>query len=135
MLGPTALGVGRGAHNDVIARSGSDQTLGLIVRLCYSDRVGLLAVFSVTAGLKFSAEPKPKRDLDHAQITPAIWCRSLRTSAMKTVQRFHIRKYYIDDTDLASKRTFLQIQMLFSMRLSEATRGTQTTPLLTIPVK
>jgi len=43
--------------------------------------------------------------------------------------------YYVDDADLASKRTFLQIQMLFLTRLSEATRGAQPAPLLTIPVK
>ena len=43
--------------------------------------------------------------------------------------------YYVDDTDWASKRAFLQIQMLFFTRLSEATRGAQGTPLLTIPVK
>jgi hypothetical protein len=43
--------------------------------------------------------------------------------------------FYIDDRDLVSKRTFLQIQMLFLTRLSEATRGVQATPLLTIPVK
>jgi hypothetical protein len=43
--------------------------------------------------------------------------------------------YYVDDADLASKRTFLQIQMLFLTRLYEATRGTQATPVLTIPVK
>ena len=43
--------------------------------------------------------------------------------------------YYVDDTDLASKRAFLQIQMLFMTRLSEATRGAQAAPLLTIPVK
>jgi hypothetical protein len=43
--------------------------------------------------------------------------------------------YYVDDTDLASKRAFLQIQMLFMTRLSEATRGVQGAPLLTIPVK
>jgi hypothetical protein len=42
--------------------------------------------------------------------------------------------YYVDDTDLASKQTFVQIQMLFLTGLAEATRGTQTTPLLTIPV-
>jgi len=41
----------------------------------------------------------------------------------------------VDDTDLTSKRMFQRIQMLFLTRLSEATRGTQTTPLLTIPVK
>src|SRR5580765_3842315 len=57
-LGPTAVGVGRGAYNEVIARSGSEQTLGLIVRLRYSDPIGLLAVASVTAGLKFTAETK-----------------------------------------------------------------------------
>src|SRR5690242_4335872 len=57
-LGPVALGVGRSAYNDVIARSGSEQTLGLIVRLRYSDPIGLLAVASVTAGLKFTAESK-----------------------------------------------------------------------------
>ena len=43
--------------------------------------------------------------------------------------------YYVDDADLASKQTFLQLQMLFLTRLSEAVRGTQATPLLTIPVK
>jgi hypothetical protein len=57
-LGPAALGVGRGAYNDVIARTSSEQTLGLIVRLRYSDPVGLLMVSSVTAGLKFSTEAK-----------------------------------------------------------------------------
>ena len=56
MLGPVALGVGRGAYNDVIARSGAEQTLGLIVRLRYADPIGLLTVSSVTAGLKFSAQ-------------------------------------------------------------------------------
>jgi hypothetical protein len=58
MLGPSALGVGRGAYNDVIARTGSEQTLGLIVRLRYSDPIGLLMVSSVTAGLKFTADAK-----------------------------------------------------------------------------
>ena len=57
-MGPTALGVGRGAYNDVIARTNSEQTLGLLVRLRYSDPVGLLMVSSVTAGLKFKAEAK-----------------------------------------------------------------------------
>jgi len=55
-LGPTALGVGRGAYNDVIARTGSEQTLGFIVRLRYRDPTDLLTVSSVTAGLKFSAQ-------------------------------------------------------------------------------
>ena len=57
-LGPAALSVGRGAYNDVIARTSSEQTLGLLVRLRYSDPFGLLTVSSVTAGLKFNAEAK-----------------------------------------------------------------------------
>ena len=58
ILGPAALGAGRGAYNDVIARTSSEQTLGLIVRLRYSDPIGLLAISSVTAGLKFSTQAK-----------------------------------------------------------------------------
>ena len=58
ILGPAALGAGRGAYNDVIARTSSEQTLSLIVRLRYSDPIGLLAVSSVTAGLKFSTQAK-----------------------------------------------------------------------------
>jgi len=42
--------------------------------------------------------------------------------------------YYIDDTDLASKRNFQWLEMLFMMRLSDAQRGAQTAPVLTIPV-
>ncbi len=57
-LGPAALGAGRGAYNEVIARTSSEQTLGLLVRLRYSDPIGLLMVSSVTAGLKFSAAAK-----------------------------------------------------------------------------
>ena len=45
-LGPAALGVGRGAYNDIIARTGSEQTLGLIVRLRYSDPIGLLMLIA-----------------------------------------------------------------------------------------
>lgn len=58
VLGPAALSAGRGAYNDVIARTSSEQTLSLIVRLRYSDPIGLLAVSSVTAGLKFSTQAK-----------------------------------------------------------------------------
>jgi hypothetical protein len=50
--------VGRNAYNDVIARSGSEQTLGVMVRLRYSDPIGLLTVSTVTAGLKFTAETR-----------------------------------------------------------------------------
>jgi hypothetical protein len=48
-FGPTALGVGRGAYNDVIARTSSEQTLGLLVRLRYTDPIGLLMVSSERA--------------------------------------------------------------------------------------
>jgi hypothetical protein len=58
LLGPAALSTGRGAYNDVIARTSSEQTLGLIVRLRYSDPIGLLAVSNVTAGLKFGTQAK-----------------------------------------------------------------------------
>jgi hypothetical protein len=58
ILGPAALSAGRGAYNEVIARTSSEQTLGLIVRLRYSDPIGLLAVSGVTAGLKFSTQAK-----------------------------------------------------------------------------
>jgi len=72
-LGPVALGVGRGAYNDVIARSGSEQTLGLIVRMRYSDPIGLLAVASVTAGLKFTAETKTEVGIGpHANYAGAL---------------------------------------------------------------
>jgi hypothetical protein len=57
-LGPAALGVGRGAYNEVIARTSSEQMLGFLVRLRYADPIGLLTVSSVTAGLKFSTQAK-----------------------------------------------------------------------------
>lgn len=55
-LGPETVVAGRAAYNDVIARTSSEQTLGLIVRIRYGDPIGLLAVSSVTANLKFSAQ-------------------------------------------------------------------------------
>jgi len=55
-LGPETVVAGRAAYNDVIARTSSEQTLGLIVRIRYEDPIGLLAVSSVTANLKFSAQ-------------------------------------------------------------------------------
>jgi len=59
LLGCHALGPGlvsgRGAYNDVIARTSAEQMLGLIVRLRYADPIGLLTVASVTANLRFTA--------------------------------------------------------------------------------
>jgi len=62
-LGPATLAAGRGAYNDVIAQTSAEQTLGLIVRLRYSDPVGLLTVASVTASLKFSASARGEADV------------------------------------------------------------------------
>jgi hypothetical protein len=55
-LGPAALSAGRGAYNDVIARTSSEQMLALLVRLRYSDPFGLLVVSNVTASLRFTAD-------------------------------------------------------------------------------
>lgn len=57
-LGPATLAAGRGAYNDVIARTSAEQTLGLVVRMRYSDPVGLLTVSSVTANLQFALSAK-----------------------------------------------------------------------------
>jgi hypothetical protein len=57
-LGPATLAAGRGAYNDVIARTNSEQTLGLIVRMRYADPIGLLSVSSVTANLRVGANAK-----------------------------------------------------------------------------
>lgn len=43
--------------------------------------------------------------------------------------------YYVDDTDLGAKRAFQAVQLLFVSQLTEAKQGTQTSPVLTIPVK
>ena len=92
MLGPTALSTGRSTYNDVIARSGSEQTLGLIVRLRYADPIGLLTVSSVTAGLKFSAEAKSEVGFGPRANYVGNLSRSRRASAMKTVRRLRIRR-------------------------------------------
>jgi hypothetical protein len=55
-LGPSSLAAGRGAYNEVIARTGSEQTLDLIVRMRYADPIGLLTVSSVTANMQFEAK-------------------------------------------------------------------------------
>lgn len=55
MLGPTALGAGRGAYSEVIGRTNSEQLLTTLVNIRYGDPIGLLAVTSVTASLKFGA--------------------------------------------------------------------------------
>jgi len=74
---------------------------------------------------------------DLPAIYPILKIHSSRDAPARANVAVHHRGwwFYVDDTDLASKRMFQRIQMLFLTRLSEATRGTQTAPLLTIPVK
>jgi len=55
-LGPSSVESGRAAYNEVIARTNSEQTLGVIVRMRYGDPIGMLSVSNVTANLKFSAQ-------------------------------------------------------------------------------
>jgi hypothetical protein len=55
-IGPATLGAGRGAYNDVIARTNAEQMLALIVRLRYADPIGLITVANVTANLRFGAQ-------------------------------------------------------------------------------
>ena len=43
--------------------------------------------------------------------------------------------YYVDDTDLESKHIFQEIQILFLSTLAQATAGSQSSPILTVPVK
>lgn len=55
-IGPASVGAGRSAYNDVIARTSSEQMLGMIVRMRYADPIGLLVVGSVTSSLRFGAK-------------------------------------------------------------------------------
>jgi len=55
VLGPTAMGAGRGAYNEVLARTDAEQMLATVVRLRYADPIALLSVTNVTASLKFGA--------------------------------------------------------------------------------
>ncbi len=55
VLGPTAISSGRSAYSDVIARTNSEQTLALIVRMRYADPIMLMTVSNITASLKFTA--------------------------------------------------------------------------------
>ena len=91
-LGPTAVGAGRSAYNDVIARTGSEQTLGLIVRLRYSDPIGLLAVSNVTAGLKFTAEAKTEAGFGPRSNYSGNLVPFSGISVMRTVRRFLMRQ-------------------------------------------
>jgi len=51
VLGPKAIKSGRGAYNDALVTTNSQQVLGMIVRMRYGEPTGLLAVSSVTANL------------------------------------------------------------------------------------
>jgi hypothetical protein len=55
MTGPAAIANGRAAYNDMICRTGGEQTLQMIVRMRYNELTSMLAVASVTATVKVSA--------------------------------------------------------------------------------
>ena len=54
-VGPTAISQGRGAYNEVIAKTDDEQSLAYIVRLRYGETANLLTVSSITANVRFSA--------------------------------------------------------------------------------
>ncbi len=54
-IGPAAISHGRGAYNEVIAKTDDDQSLAFIVRLRYGETANLLTVASITANVRFSA--------------------------------------------------------------------------------
>ncbi len=51
-LGPNSIRGGRMAYNDAIVATGNEQVLAMIVRMRYEEPAGLLAVASVTAGVR-----------------------------------------------------------------------------------
>lgn len=51
-LGPSSIRGGRMAYNDAIVATGNEQVLAMIVRMRYEEPAGLLAVASVTAGVR-----------------------------------------------------------------------------------
>jgi len=55
-LGPTGISAGRGLYNEVINATEDQQILNMIVRKRYNETFGMLAVASVTANMRASAE-------------------------------------------------------------------------------
>jgi len=84
----------------------------------------------VTAGIVAASPPSSSAD------AVGVAIRSSATAPKRGAVSVQHRGswYYIDDADLLSKRNFQRIEMLFAMRLAEAQKGTQTAPVLTIPV-
>src|SRR5215471_14905515 len=56
VVGPSSLSRGRGAYAEVIAETNAEQSLATLVRLRYGAPWILLAVSSVTAQVRFSAD-------------------------------------------------------------------------------
>ncbi len=54
-IGPASISHGRGAYNEVIARTDDEQSLAFIVRLRYGESTNFLTVASITANVRFSA--------------------------------------------------------------------------------
>lgn len=55
VFGPASLAAGRGVYNEVVNRTEDEQLLNIIVRERYGETFGLLAVSSVTANIRASA--------------------------------------------------------------------------------
>ena len=55
IVGPTTIGLGRGVYNSVINKTEDEQLLSLIVHDRYDETYGMLAVASVTANVRASA--------------------------------------------------------------------------------
>ncbi len=54
-VGPASLSRGRTAYNDVLSETNAEQSLAYIIKLRYGVQPSMLAVSSITAGVKFAA--------------------------------------------------------------------------------
>jgi hypothetical protein len=55
VIGPRSISGGRGAYTEVINTTQDEQILNVMVRMRYNETFGMLAVASITAGLRFRA--------------------------------------------------------------------------------
>jgi hypothetical protein len=126
---PVVLGVREGDFDDLAAQTRSVAEILLTAAASIE-----VPSEHVDAGL---VEAKPDSPGTLGAMHPILKIHSSRNAPDRANVAVQHRGwwFYVDDTDLTTKRIFQRIQMLFLTRLSEATRGTQTTPLVTIPVK
>jgi hypothetical protein len=62
-----------------------------------------------------------------------VHCSSTQPTDVLTATRYRNQWFYIEDTDIVSKRMFSFI--MFLVTLAESTAGTSAAPLITVPVK